>query len=148
MRQRWRSPSQPSMPISPRCLSHGRPLRPDGSLLGALTASFDLDELCDFLGTLRVGKGEGGYAFVVEYRADGSRRVIAHPRPEILLRERTEGSRRHRELVPVEALEDAVVQDFLGQLPSSYTPAGQEGVGEVASAACTRPIWARMRFVH
>jgi hypothetical protein len=56
----------------------------DGSLLGVVGASFDLYELCRHLKDLQVG--QTGYAFLVEFRADGSRRVIAHPNPEILMR--------------------------------------------------------------
>src|SRR5205823_6508904 len=38
----------------------------DGSLLGVVTASFSLDELCGFIERLPVGRN--GYAFVVEFR--------------------------------------------------------------------------------
>jgi adenylate cyclase len=52
-------------------------LRPDGSLLGVLTADFDMRAISQFLGSIRIL--DHGLAFVVEYRNDGSRRVIAHP---------------------------------------------------------------------
>jgi adenylate cyclase len=108
--------------------------RPDGSLLGVLDASFELATLCRFLNKLPVGRT--GYAFVVEYRRDGSRRVIAHPRADCLLRT---VSRKHgesvRELVSPEALTDGCVQAFLNALPPGTTPHGMEGTG-------------RLRFTH
>ena len=53
-----------------------------GGLLGVLSADFDLKGLCTFLQTLRIGKT--GFAFVVERRADGSQRLIAHPDADVL----------------------------------------------------------------
>src|SRR5262249_28175211 len=52
---------------------HGK----DGTLRGVLSASIDLASLCRFLHDVPVG--QEGYAFVVEFRADGRRQVIAHP---------------------------------------------------------------------
>jgi adenylate cyclase len=54
----------------------------DGALRGVLAADFDLKGLCAFLQTLHVG--ERGFAFVIERRADGSERLIAHPDAHLL----------------------------------------------------------------
>jgi adenylate cyclase len=99
---------------------------PDGSLRGVLTSSFDLAELCGFLKDLPVGKG--GYAFVVEFRADGTRRVIAHPDPAILLRPVPNvGEEGVRELTPPDELTDRRVAAFLGGLPAGLRPSEAEG---------------------
>jgi adenylate cyclase len=99
---------------------------PDGSLRGVVTSSFDLAELCGFLRDLAVGKS--GYAFVVEFRADGTRRVIAHPDPAILLRPvPNAGEEGVRELTPPDELADQRVAAFLGRLPAGLRPAEAEG---------------------
>jgi adenylate cyclase len=49
----------------------------DRRLIGVLTADFDLHALSRFLRAAPVGKR--GFAFIVEERSDGTRRVIAHP---------------------------------------------------------------------
>jgi len=91
--------------------------RKDGSLLGVLGLSIDLMELCRFLQALQVG--ETGYAFAIEVRADKSRRVIAHPVQEMLLRQKADLS---HELVPIEQLDDPRIAAFLGQVPADLTP--------------------------
>ena len=102
----------------------------DGSLLGVLTASFSLDELCSFLSKLPVGRN--GYAFVVEFRADGSRRVIAHPDRQSLLRKvEKNGKERGQELVPPEQLADGHVTAFLERLPPDLNPLEMQGMGRL-----------------
>jgi hypothetical protein len=54
---------------------------PDGRLLGVLNADFDLAALAHFLAEVKAEIP--GYAFVVERRADGTRRLIAHPDPAV-----------------------------------------------------------------
>ncbi len=63
-------------------VTRATPILRDGKLLGVLSADFDLFALSEFLGKLQIG--EHGMAFLVELRADGSRRVIAHPDPKLL----------------------------------------------------------------
>ncbi len=99
---------------------------PDGSLRGVLTSSFDLAGLCAFLKDLPVGKS--GYAFVVEFRADGVRRVIAHPNPAILLRAAPHtGAEDVRELAPPEDFADRRVGAFLARLPADLVPSEAQG---------------------
>ena len=74
---------------------------PGGELRGVLTSSFDLAELCTYLKELNVSRS--GFAFVTEFRRDGSRRIIAYPDQSVLLRS-AGGST--RELVPPEVLSD------------------------------------------
>src|SRR5207244_12112857 len=94
----------------------------DDSLLGVVSASFSLDELCKFLSKLEVG--QTGIAFVVEFRADGSRRVIAHPNRQLLLRSvQKDGKIDRQELVAPHELADERVQIFLQQLPADLVPA-------------------------
>src|SRR5579871_1133346 len=101
-----------------------------GPLIGVLTASYSLDELCQFLSKLQVGRN--GYAFVVEFRADGSRRVIAHPQGQSLLRtSRENGKVTGQELVPPAELADERVQTFLNQLPPSLDPATMNGIRRI-----------------
>ena len=60
------------------CVTCATPvLREDGSLIGVLTAEFDVFELSEFLTKLQVGTT--GFAFIVEVRDDGTRPVIALP---------------------------------------------------------------------
>jgi len=106
---------------------------PDGSLLGVMSAGFALSELCHYLQELRVG--QNGYAFVIEFRADGSRQVIAHPNPEILLRTvRGPGGEARHELVPMEELADHRVQAFLTScnLPAGFHPSDLKGMKRVS----------------
>jgi adenylate cyclase len=59
-----------------RGVSHVTPLRrADGSLAGALTADFSLGAISQFLKSLQILAH--GTAYVVEYRDDGSRRILA-----------------------------------------------------------------------
>jgi adenylate cyclase len=98
------------------------PVFKDGKWLGAMTSSIGLYEICAFLKLLRVG--ETGFAFVVEYRSDGTRRVVAHPNRDILLRVvKKEGEKELSELVPPDQLPDARVRAFLDQLPDRWSRA-------------------------
>lgn len=87
----------------------------DDKLLGALTADFDLLSLSAFLGQIRVL--DHGFSFVLEYRADGTRRVVAHPTPEILTAVMPEGGHEARR---VEDLSDARVRSFVAELPPVF----------------------------
>jgi adenylate cyclase len=107
--------------------------RKDGSLEGVLSASFDLYELSRYLKDLKVGKN--GFAFVLEFREDGSRRVIAHPNSEILMRAvPQQGKGRGRELVPIADFEDQRVAAFLKEcdFPRDFHPRNLEGIKRVA----------------
>ena len=110
-------------------------LAEDGSILGVLGASFDVIELSTYLRGLEVG--EHGFAFVVEVRKDGSRRVIAHKDPKILVRPAAgaivgggggpDGRSQGLELVPVEELADARLPAFLREVPADLDPARLRG---------------------
>ena len=90
---------------------------PNGELQGVLTASISLREMCQFLHGVKVG--QNGYAFVVEFRKDGSRRVIAHPDADKILHVvDASGSVPIQELVPAEKIDDPRVRAFLTQLPA------------------------------
>jgi adenylate cyclase len=104
--------------------------RKDGSLRGVLDASFDLTVLCHFLRETPVG--QAGYAFVVEFRANGDRRVIAHPNADLLLQATgRHGEETVHELVPIGSLADGRARSFLNQLPSDITPFGLQGTGRL-----------------
>jgi adenylate cyclase len=94
------------------------PLYDGRELSGVLAIDIRLDRLCEFLRTLRVGTA--GYAFVAEIHPDGTRHVIAHPDPLILLRTvpASEGGDR-AELSPPEALGDPRVTAFLAEVPAA-----------------------------
>jgi adenylate cyclase len=98
--------------------------RADGTLAGVLTTSFDLRQISEYLRDLKIGRT--GYAFLVEFRADGRRQVIAHPHPEILFRPvRENGHGSVVELVPTEELPDRPLAGFLNHVPATF-PANRE----------------------
>ncbi len=112
----------------------------NGTLIGVLGASFDVVGLSTYLRGLDIGTN--GYAFVVEYRNDGSRRVVAHKDPKILIRKPTqpqplesepptiEGTPNF-ELVPTRELADRRVPAFLDQVPAGITPSHMKGVKRI-----------------
>jgi len=102
-------------------VSCATPVFRDEKLVGVLTSSFDLGEVCRFLKALKVGKN--GYAFVVEYKSGSGPVVIAHPRPETLMRDvNRPGKERIQELVPAAESSDPLVPVFLGHLPPDFAP--------------------------
>lgn len=86
----------------------------DGSLLGVVSADFDLYALSSFLGKLALTDRAG--SFVVELRHDGSRRVIAHPEPHWLTEPLASGG---ADFVPVERIKDERVRLVLDHFGSS-----------------------------
>jgi adenylate cyclase len=86
---------------------------PDGSLVGVLDADFDLENLCRFFRSLKVG--QTGFAFVLELRDDESHRVIAHPQTE-LLSQKSETPGGASQLLPLEEFADARVQKFVANV--------------------------------
>jgi adenylate cyclase len=98
--------------------------RADGTLAGVLTTSFELRQISEYLRDLKIGRT--GYAFLVEFRADGRRQVIAHPYPEILFRPvREKGHGSVAELIPTEELPDPPLAAFLNHVPTTF-PANRE----------------------
>jgi len=101
-------------------VTYASPLYRDGKLVGVLGIDFDAFVLCRYLAGIDVS--ENGYAFVVEQRGR-NRQLIAHPRPEVLLRQtRRPGGARATELAPLDDLEDRLVVDFLAQVPGDIDP--------------------------
>src|SRR5262249_48799227 len=92
--------------------------RSANELDSVVSADFDLKALSQFLSNMRVGRS--GFSFLVEYREDGTRRVIAHPRPEILMNVTSAGV----EVVPIEKLDDPRVRAFMEQAPADLNAAG------------------------
>lgn len=86
-----------------------------------VSVDFDLGGLSRFLQGLPVG--QTGFAFVVEVRADGTRRVIAHPDAEGLVRVVQKGAERTSEVIPIEELADHRVP---ADLVRSLLLSGQE----------------------
>ena len=112
-------------------VSYATPLyREDKMLVGVFSATIDLYELSRFLATLAVSPH--GLPFVVEFRADGSRRVIAHPRPDVLLKKTDDGD--GRELVPVPELPDPELAEFLKQVPATLDPSKLTGMKQVPAS--------------
>ncbi len=110
-------------------------LADDGSLVGVLGASFDVVSLGNYLRELKIGST--GFAFVVERRSDGSRRVIAHKDPKILLRPgKTAGPEgaRTMDFVPVAELADGRVSTFLDLVPEGVIPSKLKGATRVEFA--------------
>jgi adenylate cyclase len=113
------------------------------SLLGVLTADFDVNALCKYLKAIRIGRT--GFAFVVEIRADGTRRVIAHPNPEILTR--VVKGKSVRDLVPAEDVEDPLVRAFVRHLPGKASLDNLRGVKQFEFNAAGRRYLAGYRKV-
>ncbi len=93
--------------------------RDDGSLLGVLSVDFDLFALSGFLQTLKLS--EHGLAYVVELRADGAERVIAHPTPALL-------AAHGNELVSTSNIDDPRVRAFTARLDPRATAGTLEPV--------------------
>jgi adenylate cyclase len=85
------------------------PLRGPKGREYVLGLDFYLLSLCDYLRGVRVS--ENGLAFVVERQRDGRRRVVAHPRADVVL---PPGRNR---LVPPEEMSDSRVRAFLDRHP-------------------------------
>ncbi len=107
-------------------------LAKDGSLIGVLGATFDVIELSIYLRSLEVGSN--GFAFVVECLKDGTRRVIAHKDPKLLVRpSRSTIPGRHwsKELVPIDELADKRIPSFVDNLPADLDPSSLNGTTRV-----------------
>jgi len=111
-------------------LTHAVPVYRDGHTLDSVVmADFDLGNLSRFLQGVHVGTD--GFAFLVELRPDGTRHVIAHPHPEILVGAERSGPQGGKQLVRAEDLADARVGAFLSRLPAATAPEGLQGSGSV-----------------
>ena len=97
-------------------VTYAVPIYRDGKLTAVLTADFVLDELCRFLQRLEIGGG--GYAFLIEQGDDGRRRMIAHPRPELVVGP-SRDTGKARDFVPIGEIADPLVRAFLAALPPS-----------------------------
>jgi len=97
--------------------------KPDGTLLGVLSADFDLYALSDFARALDVGRN--GAVFVIELRTDGSRRVIAGADPSLL----TTAS---GEAIAADHIADPRIVGFLGAFAGSFARAKPETLMPVA----------------
>jgi adenylate cyclase len=85
-----------------------------GELLAVLDSDFELQQLCRFLGTLKLGRR--GFAFVIGRQADGTRRVIAHPELQLLVRRKPGGEATVSELSSPEEFPDPRVSAFTYQM--------------------------------
>jgi adenylate cyclase len=90
-------------------VTHACPLRGPKNREYVLGLDFYLFSLCDYLRGVRVS--ENGLAFIVERQRDGRRRVIAHPRADVVI------PPGHNRLVPLEELSDSRVRAFLYRVP-------------------------------
>ncbi len=89
----------------------------DGTLLGVLTADFDLFALSRYLEQIPIG--QAGFAFLMELRADGSERLIAHPdAPEKLDFTIPSADGKGRESPRAEDVADARVRALVAQMPT------------------------------
>ena len=111
------------------------PIYSEDRLQYVLTADFELRDLSNFLkNKIHVGNSGRGRPFIIEQRADGTRRVVAHPRAEILT-EMTKPPEQDGEtiltvvpgqdlqptLVPIENFPDTVVLAFAKNIPESFS---------------------------
>jgi adenylate cyclase len=100
-------------------VAYGMPLyNADGSLRGVVGIGFNTYALCDFLKEL--DDATLGYAFLIEVRADGERKLIAHPNKNAILRDDTvQGQALHAELMPLKDVPDPVVPVLVNLIPKS-----------------------------
>ena len=111
------------------------PIYSEGRLQYVLTADFELRDLSNFLkNKIHVGNSGRGRPFIIEQRADGTRRVVAHPRAEILT-EMTKPPEQDGEtiltvvpgqvlqptFVPIDNFPDTVVRAFAKNIPDSFS---------------------------
>jgi adenylate cyclase len=102
-------------------VTRATPIYEDGRFTGVLTADFDLAALSSFLRELPVGKN--GFAFILELRADGERRVIGHPNNEMLTRPAEGGG---RDGMDVSEFGDPRVRALAAELPQQLRQAPTE----------------------
>jgi adenylate cyclase len=100
----------------------------NGALGGVITVDFDLRATSRFLKDLDLFKH--GYAFIVEYRSDGVRAVIAHPSPELLAPKRGVEAG-GLAAVSVSDIHDGRVVEFANSLPLRM-PKGTGGMTPVS----------------
>ncbi len=98
-----------------------RVLGPDGKLLGVVGADFTLQAICEFLKQAPVG--EEGLTFLIEYRADGSRRVVAYPDPDKIKAVNAAGE---EDVIEAEALGDPRVTGLLHAAAANQKSASGE----------------------
>jgi adenylate cyclase len=98
-------------------VTYATPVLKDGALVGVLTADFDLRALSRYLSTLDVL--EHGIAFVIEHRKDGTRRLIAHPSWETVLKLGSDGA---AQALDVERVSDPRVTALARALPPATQP--------------------------
>ncbi len=124
------------------------PVKRDGALLGVFSTTFYLSQLCDYLKD--VSEGDDGFPFVpfiVEYKADRTRSVIAHPNREIL--EQTAGSSTGKgdiQLLKAEQVGDPLVRAFLSELDQRNPTLKPTELKKKTEADLQR--LARIRFTH
>ncbi len=95
----------------------------DGRLLGVLNGDFDLRELCRFLGELDAEMS--GYPLIVEHRRERGPRLIAHPRPDCMIRP---GGTELAESLG-EVLDPVVVAYVAEEMAAGGRPSGDGRVG-------------------
>ncbi len=90
-----------------------------GEILGVLTADFDLISLCHYLKNIRLG--ERGYAFLMEYRLDGTRRLIAHPRaPDEIALTAPTAEGKGEEALEIKDSQDSCVRALEREMPAKW----------------------------
>jgi adenylate cyclase len=100
-------------------LTCATPVHKKGKLLGVFSVVIDLYKLCDFLE--EIGVGQDGFPFIVEYKADRTRSVIAHPDPKRIFKKGGESSGKvYTRLVEAESVDDPRVRALLAELHRHY----------------------------
>jgi PAS domain S-box-containing protein len=106
---------------------------PKGAITAVLDVDFDIFGLSGFLADL--SKDVPGEVFLVEQRADGERRVVAHPRGELLL-----GAKR-QDVAPGVRVDDALVSSTLPLLPTTFESIRREGAARAEFVAAGEAFW-------
>jgi adenylate cyclase len=94
-----------------------------GDFVAVLDSDFELQQLCRFLGTLKLGLH--GFAFVIGRQADGTHQVIAHPDLRLLMRRKSVGETTVGELMSPAEYPDPRVSAFAAQLDPTRRVAGE-----------------------
>src|SRR6185503_13979939 len=122
--QFWRGSERGAVPG----VTYAAPLHDHtGRLVGVVNADFDLAALCHFLDEVK--QEIPGYAFVVERRADGSRRLIAHPDPAMVTGAAADN---------LASVRDPVAATFIGTVLSEDPQLKRVLAGSIVSFRSTR----------
>ena len=125
------------------------PVQRDDAILGVFSTTIYLSELCDFLKNISNGDDTFHFIpFIVEFKSDGTRSVIAHPNGDIVAQagSMSDGNG-HFRLVQAEEVNDPLVRAFLRELHRQHPDLVPTNLRTKYTEAELQQL-ARVRFTH